>query len=103
MDEECWDPGRTPAPAPRERSFPTEARVACPLCSLSWPLIALGGLDPKLCEASEMLHQGARVGFEMVPPLRYSGSVKQLWAEFSNEKDEVTYQDCQILPDTARA
>lgn len=23
----------------------------------------------------------------------YSGSVKQLWAEFSNEKDEVTYQD----------
>ena len=26
-------------------------------------------------------------------PLRYSGSVKQLWAEFSNEKDEVTFQD----------
>ena len=34
---------------------------------------------------------------------RYSGSVKQLWAEFSNEKDEVTYQDCQILPASARA
>ena len=51
MDEECWDPGRTPAPAPRERWFTAEAQVACPLCSLSWPLIALGGLDPKLCEA----------------------------------------------------
>ena len=25
---------------------------------------------------------------------RYPGSVKQLWAEISQEKDEVTFQDC---------